>query len=282
MIQNLVSIIMPAFRAEACIADAVHSLLAQSHTDWELLVVADDNADYRLVLLSSGIDDSRIRYYSTDAIQSGPNVARNVGLKHARGEWIAPLDADDVYYPNRLTYLIAAASETGLALDNVNVVGDGVADSLALNGPSKTHFSLADVKSSLVPLLFLFHYRHIKQGWDEDVVRGADTLFNLRALENAGRAGYLSEALHEYRVHNQSMCHAEGAEGLFQQAYRYTLMRLREDGLGFADEKFRRQVIDMIEEKQMINQAFAEAVNEGFDSNYQSFVQAFPELAGEV
>lgn len=282
MIQNLVSIIMPAFRAEACIAEAVLSLLVQTYAEWELILIADDKTDYRSVLLSSGINDSRIQYYSTDKVQSGPNVARNVGLKYARGEWIAPLDADDVYYPNRLTYLIGAASETGLALDNVNVVGDCVVNSLALNSPANTHFSLADVKSSLVPLLFLFHYRHIKQGWDEDVIRGADTLFNLRALESAGRAVYLSEALHEYRVHNQSMCHAEGSEGLFQQAYRYTLMRLRKDGLGFSDEKFRLQVIDMIEEKQMINQVFAEAVSDGFDGNYQSFVQAFPELVGEA
>lgn len=273
MIQDLVSIIMPAFRAEDCIANAVTSVLSQTHSAWEIIVIADDETDYRSVLLSHGISDSRIRYFSSGAIQSGPNFARNVGLKHARGEWIAPLDADDVYYPKRLTCLIDAARDTGLSLDNVNVVGECVADGLVLKSPSKKHFGLENVKSSLVPLLFLFHHRHIKQGWDVDVVRGADTLFNLRALESAGSAVYLGEAHHEYRVHNQSMCHADGSELLFQDAYRHTLKRLHDDGLGFRDEEFRLRVIAMIEEKQMINQAFAEAIEQGFEGNYQSFVQ---------
>ncbi|MFL0803213.1 MAG: glycosyltransferase [Agarilytica sp.] len=273
MEKDLVSIITPAYGAETCLADAVRSVLSQSYSRWEMLIIADDGVDYQDLLQRVGIFDSRLSFYSSDVIQSGPNATRNVGLQRARGEWIAPLDADDVYYPERIERLLHAAQATGLALDNVQVVGERVDDSLALEVGTKPFLSFEDVKSSLVPLLFLFHHRHIPQGWDTDIIRGADTLFNLRGLERAGRAGYVSEPLHEYRVHDQSMCHAPESEDLFVEAYRHTLARLRKDGLGFTNIDFRHNVIEMIEEKQQINHDFAIAVAEGYEGNYQSFVQ---------
>ncbi len=273
MEKGLVSIITPAFRAEGCLADAVKSVLSQTYSQWEMLIISDDGVDYQRLLQNADIVDSRLSFYSSGSIQSGPNATRNVGLQHARGEWIAPLDADDVYYPDRVERLLAAAQSTGLALDNVQVVGEHVEDSEGLDVGAKPFLNFENVKSSLVPLLFLFHHRHIPKGWDADVIRGADTLFNLRGLESAGCAGYISEPLHEYRVHDQSMCHAPESEDLFVEAYRHTLERLRDDGLGFKSTNFRQDVIAMIEEKQKINHDFSIAVDDGYKGNYQSFVQ---------
>jgi len=271
---ELVSIITPAFRAETMICHAAQSVLAQDHEDWEMLIIADDDCDYRHILWEKGLKDSRFRFYRSPALQSGPNIARNVGLAFAEGEWIAPLDADDIYYPQRLTYLLKAAHDTGLALDNVKIVGEQLEDSIVIESPFPRKFGFSDFRKSLVPLLFLFHRRHIHRGWDEDIARGADTLFNLRALESAGVAGFVAEPLHEYRVHGQSMCHASGAEEVFIDAYRRTLSRLKSDGLGFRKDSFRHQVVAMIEEKQAINHAFDSAVKKGFQGNYQSFVKA--------
>ncbi len=271
--KNLVSIITPAFQAEASLAAAVQSVISQTHTDWEMLIVSDDQQDYERILAEQGIRDSRLRFFSTGNIGSGPNITRNVALERVQGDWVAPLDADDVYFPERLESLLNAGKASGLALDNIRVVGQSLAPYTALAFSATDKFSFPHVKSSLVPLLFLFHHRHITHGWDEDVVRGADTLFNLRAMESAGFASFVEVPLHEYRVHDKSMCHAPGSEDLFQQSYAYTLKRLREDGLGFTTLEYRENMIVMLEEKRQINQDFALAVTQGFEGNYQSFVQ---------
>jgi len=277
---ELISIIMPAYQADAFIAQAVRSVFAQSYSHWELLIIADDQQDYERLLASQGCVDQRLHFYSTGRVGAGPNVARNVGLSMAQGEWIAPLDADDGYFPQRLEILHAAAGTSGLSLDNIALVGEGVSsvDADASNAgvlPSDfpDEFGFDQFRLSLVPLLFLFHRRHIHRGWDEDVVRGADTLFNLRALESAGHARFVAQAHHHYRVHSASMCHAKGAENIFKQAYAHTLRRLREDGLGFGDDNFRARVIAMLEEKRDINEAFDVAVQKGYQGNYQSFVK---------
>lgn len=272
--RELITILMPAFNAEAFIAEAVNSVLNQSIENWELIIIADDSRDYQHILGKHRIHDERIRFCATQKDQSGPNHSRNVGLKLARGQWLAPLDADDIYYPQRLEKLMDAGQTTGLALDNINLSGSINIGSNPVIKLQATTFGFEDFRKSLVPLLFLFNREIVVQGWDEDVVRGADTLFNLRALELAHHAGYVNEALHEYRIHNQSMCHAEGAEDLFIEAYEHTLARLNSDGLGFQSFDFRQKVIALIEEKQQINQDYRQAVTHGFKGNYQNFVQS--------
>ena len=270
---NLVSIIMPAFNAQAFIASAVKSVLSQTHRDWELLLVSDDHTDYQKALASHGINDSRFIFLKSDTVASGPNAARNVALERAKGQWLAPLDADDVYYPTRLEKLLLAAKETGLALDNVLVCsGNGYQTQRLVYQNNFSHLTFYEFQQSLAPLLFLFRRDLVEQGWDTDVIRGADTLFNLRALEAAGSAGFVCDPLHEYRIHDASMCHAPGSENLFVSAYQHTLKRLKSDGLFFKTDAFRENVIAMLEEKVALNLSFSEAVKTGYTGNYQAFV----------
>ena len=270
---DLISIITPAYNAKSFICNAVESVLNQTHSHWELLIVSDDGVDYQQHLRTHNIQDDRIRFFSTNARQSGPNVGRNVGLSAAKGNWIAPLDADDIYYPTRLEKLLRAAQATGLALDNVWVTsGKDYTEKELVLDVAPGQFGFTEFERSLVPLLLLFRKDLISRGWDEDVIRGADTLFNLRALEKAGYAVLVDEALHEYRVHNASMCHAPGSDQLFIEAYQHTLARLLSDGLGFETDSFRNKVIHMIAEKERINSEFNQAIEQGYTGNYQEFV----------
>ena len=270
---DFVSIITPAYQAEAFIHLAVKSVLAQSHANWELIIVSDDQQDYAQILRERGYSHPRFRFFTTGSIATGPNVARNIGLENAKGDWIAPLDADDIYYPRRLEKLIEAGRETGLSLDNAFITsGKNFAEKERVLNQASNQFGFQDFKKSLVPLLFLFDRNLVSQGWDEDIKRGADTLFNLRGIEAAGYAVLVDEPLHEYRVHNTSMCHAPGSDKLFIEAYRYTLERLKTDGLGFSTESFKSAVIQLITSKERINSEFNRAIENGFEGNYQDFV----------
>lgn len=94
-----VSVIMPVFNGAAFIVEAIDSILAQTHEDWELLVVDDGSTDQTPELLDR-FDDPRI--VRTRQQNQGEAAARNTALNMARGEYLSFLDADDLYLPNAL------------------------------------------------------------------------------------------------------------------------------------------------------------------------------------
>ncbi|MGV9011021.1 MAG: glycosyltransferase family 2 protein [Flavobacteriales bacterium] len=84
---------MPAYNAETYIAEAVRSVLGQSHTNWELVVVDDGSTDGTAKILST-FEDPRIRVLHQ--VNKGIGSARNLALDHVKGELLAFLDADDI------------------------------------------------------------------------------------------------------------------------------------------------------------------------------------------
>lgn len=101
-----VSIITPVHNAEAFLGEAIASVQAQTETDWELIVVDDGSTDDSLAIAEAAArDDGRIRSVSRpDGRQRGAAAARNAGLACATGEFIAFLDADDLYEPTKLAF----------------------------------------------------------------------------------------------------------------------------------------------------------------------------------
>jgi glycosyltransferase involved in cell wall biosynthesis len=96
-----VSIVMAAYNAEKTLAVAVNSVAGQSFTDWELIVVNNRSTDdTERILQSHARSDDRI--VSANCDTPGAAAARNAGLDLARGDYIAFLDADDLYYENAL------------------------------------------------------------------------------------------------------------------------------------------------------------------------------------
>lgn len=93
MEQPLVSILMPAYNAEAFIGQAIQSVLAQSYPNWELLVVDDGSTDGTASVLDE-FSDPRIRRFRQP--NGGIGSARNLGLSQVRGDFLAFLDSDDV------------------------------------------------------------------------------------------------------------------------------------------------------------------------------------------
>lgn len=111
-----VSVIMPAYNAASVLERAVASVGAQTFTDWELLIVDDASGDGTLALAQRmAAADPRIRVFEHPR-QQGAGPARNTALSHARGRYIAFLDADDAWLPEKLDRQVAHLAETGAPL----------------------------------------------------------------------------------------------------------------------------------------------------------------------
>lgn len=117
-----VSVIIPAYRTAQTLERAVQSVLAQSETDFEILIIEDCSRDTTLeVAQRLAATDRRITVYPL-AENGGQARALNHGIERARGAWVATLDADDRYQPERLRVLLDAAEQAGtdMAADNQN------------------------------------------------------------------------------------------------------------------------------------------------------------------
>ncbi|MCP5155248.1 MAG: glycosyltransferase family 2 protein [Ectothiorhodospiraceae bacterium] len=274
-----VSVLMPARHAERWVADAVASLIAQSTPGWELELVADDSVDYAAVLAAAGIDDRRIRHHRTDRPASGPAAARNVGLAAARGRFVAPLDADDVFAPTRLERLLPLAARHGVAADRV-LVRDRATDRVLGVAPGAERppswLSPEAYVGVLTPLTLVLDRALAGEGWDEAVRFGEDTLFNLRVLCASGGAPLDPRPLHEYRVTAGSACHAADATERAEAAYRTCLARLDDDGLGLRGAAARVLARRALEHRRAANRAFARHAAANPGASFQGWALAAP------
>jgi len=104
-----VSIVMAAKNYARFLPMAVESVLAQTFTDWELLIIDDGSTDDTPAVVQPFLADSRVRYFRSDKL--GQPRAKNLGLRLSRGEFVAFLDADDAWSPTKLDKQLAVFRE---------------------------------------------------------------------------------------------------------------------------------------------------------------------------
>ncbi|OUT08551.1 glycosyltransferase family 2 protein [Campylobacter concisus] len=110
-----VTIIMPSYNSEKFIVESVESVLAQTYSNWELIIVDDCSPDDSNKIITKYVDnDSRIKLIKLQK-NSGPAVARNTAIEAANGRYIAFLDSDDVWLPNKLETQINFMHDNDLA-----------------------------------------------------------------------------------------------------------------------------------------------------------------------
>lgn len=112
----VVSVVMPAYNAGRTLAEAVDSVLAQTFQNWELILLDDGSRDGTASIARSYTRaDPRIRYEANPG-NLGAAASRNRGVSLARGSWIAFLDSDDVWRPEKLARQLKLAEQTGAQL----------------------------------------------------------------------------------------------------------------------------------------------------------------------
>lgn len=112
---GLVSIIMPSYNASRFITESIKSVIVQTYQNWELLIADDYSKDSSVEVIKKIIDkDQRIKLFSL-LKNVGAAAARNVAIEHANGQYIAFLDSDDVWEPEKLERQLAFMKENKYA-----------------------------------------------------------------------------------------------------------------------------------------------------------------------
>ena len=111
----IISVIIPAYNAEKTIRETIESVIKQTFSDWELIVVNDGSQD-RTVEVVSQIKDPRIKLFSIP--HAGVSASRNRGFDNSVGQFIAFLDADDLWKPEKLYFLVIRRCSKGTIFCN--------------------------------------------------------------------------------------------------------------------------------------------------------------------
>jgi len=114
-----VSVIMPTWNRAHIIEKAIHSVLGQTYSNLELLICDDGSTDNTYELIQS-IADDRIKWLPAKKNSGKPSVPKNRGIKESNGEWIAFLDSDDQWLPDKLELQIQALAKTNLKASCTN------------------------------------------------------------------------------------------------------------------------------------------------------------------
>ncbi len=135
---DLVSIIMPSYNTAPYIKETIQSVLDQTYTNWELIIVDDCSTDNTEEVLAT-INDSRIRYFKNEK-NSGAAVSRNKALRAAKGQWIAFLDSDDLWMSEKLEKQINFMKKNGYSFSYTNyeeIDVDGNKTGIKITGPKR-------------------------------------------------------------------------------------------------------------------------------------------------
>lgn len=136
---DLVTIIMPSYNTASLIRNSIKSVQAQSYSNWELIIVDDCSTDNTDQVVKPFLADGRIRYLKNEK-NSGAAVSRNRALREARGRWIAFLDSDDLWVPDKLKKQIHFMEENGYHFSYTNYAEIDTEDHrsvITVTGPKK-------------------------------------------------------------------------------------------------------------------------------------------------
>lgn len=136
---ELVSIIMPSYNTAKYIGESIESVQRQTYQNWELIIVDDCSPDNTDEVVKSYLSDERINYFKNEK-NSGAAVSRNRALREAKGKWIAFLDSDDLWMPEKLKKQISFMEKNGYHFSYTNYAEIDTEDNrngITVTGPKK-------------------------------------------------------------------------------------------------------------------------------------------------
>jgi len=208
---DLISVIIPAYNAEKYLAEAIHSVLAQSYTSLEIIVV-DDGSEDSTASVAQGFGGP-VRVYTQP--HKGSANARNLGTEIARGELIAFLDADDLWAPEKLTIQMEALR----ADPTLDAVFGHAQNFLETGDPAQPRKMLSSLPGPISGTMLI--YKTALQrigGFASGMQVGESVEFYIRAREMGLRESILPDIFLYRRIHGQN----QGLRFRLEQQKTYT------------------------------------------------------------
>lgn len=211
----LVSVCIPAYKAEVFLEEALKSVREQTYAEWEVIVTEDGSKDRAEDIVRSFARSVGQRVlYTRHATNKGLPSTRNTGIQSARGAWIAFLDADDLWKPSHLSDLVAAtkALPVDFVFSGCQFFDDLTRVILKEEVPSPAQLialpeALYLGKLSILPSSVMLRQTVFERwgGVATDFPYVNDTELWLRVLRNGGTAAYSGNATCLYRRHGAAM-----------------------------------------------------------------------------
>lgn len=209
----MISVVMPAYNAEKFIAQAIKSILLQTYSAFEFIIVDDGSTDSTLSIIEDYANkDQRIRVLIQN--NKGVSEALNAGIKAAKGEWIAVMHADDVALPHRLERQIKAAEDNprviawGAYAYHINEKGEILGLS-RVGATSEEEFYELRQRGDLIhlihPTAFMRRAAVVKVGGYNPAFDGSEELELFHRLSDYGPILAIPEPLLYYRIHGSSV-----------------------------------------------------------------------------
>jgi teichuronic acid biosynthesis glycosyltransferase TuaG len=203
---NLVSVIMPAHNCEAVLKQSVSSVIDQTYTDWELLIIDDASKDRTLAVARDlALTDERIRVIHLEK-NAGVANARNAGVEAANGRYVAFLDSDDLWLPQKLAVQIAFMQQCNAAFVFAQYRRFSNNGTLSKPLAVPAHVTYEQLlKGNVIGCLTVVIDRAAVPDVNMPPIRHEDYVTWLRILRSGVVAYGISQDLARYRVASQSL-----------------------------------------------------------------------------
>lgn len=203
----LVSVIMPAYNAASTLEESIDSVLAQTYLNWELIIADDCSTDQTAAIAKRYADmDPRIRYLRMPA--NGRQArARNCAIREAEGRFIAFLDSDDLWMPNKLSVQIWTMLENELPFIYSSYrLLEKVSRDFVFNPPTQLTYEELLKSNSIGCLTAVYDVQHLgKRYMPVSVDRQEDYALWLDICKEFGVLHGINEPLAKYRVSSTSL-----------------------------------------------------------------------------
>ncbi len=222
----LVSVIMPTYNCGKYIAESIESVIAQTETDWEMQIVDDCSTDNSMEIISKYVNKYPNKIFCTQLITNGgPAVARTEAIRRAKGKYIAFLDCDDVWKPEKLERQISFMRHTGAsfsatAYEQMNE--EGTSKNIALFPPEKCNYKKMLRLSNPIGNTTVIYDQEALGKYEVPRIRKRnDFALWLKILKDCTYCYGLQEVLASYRVRSDSI----SSNKLKQAKYHWYLYR---------------------------------------------------------
>ncbi len=210
MVDGLVSIIMPSWNTAKYISQSIQSIQNQTYQKWELIIVDDCSTDNTDEIIIPFLADKRIRYFKNKR-NCGAALTRNYALKKAQGEWIAFLDSDDLWKPEKLEHQINFMRKNGYTLsyteyDKIDESGNLL--NIYVTGPKVVNKRKIYRYDYIGQLTMMYSSKQFSVIQIKDIKKNNDYAIRLKLFKKPNTEAFLlKENLASYRIRKASISH---------------------------------------------------------------------------